>query len=81
MGFDACVMAVKYAKRFGATCVVDPFCGKGSVLAIANHFGLNWILAINNDQAKLCMVKETTQDSKSTAYSPIFEFRRKELLC
>ncbi len=43
MGFDACVMAVKYAKKFGSTCIVDPFCGKGSVLAIANHFGMNSI--------------------------------------
>lgn len=41
MGFDACVMAVKYVQRYGGKCVVDPFCGKGSVLAVANHFGLD----------------------------------------
>lgn len=41
MGFDACVMAVKYAKKFGSKCILDPFCGKGSVLAIANYYGLD----------------------------------------
>jgi len=43
MGIDACVMAVKYAKQFGSTCIIDPFCGKGSTLAIANYFGLHAI--------------------------------------
>eukprot|EP00026_Physarum_polycephalum_P009686 Phypoly_transcript_09819.p1 GENE.Phypoly_transcript_09819~~Phypoly_transcript_09819.p1 ORF type:complete len:358 (+),score=65.00 Phypoly_transcript_09819:44-1117(+) len=43
MGFDACFMAVKYAKKFGSTCIVDPFCGKGSVLAVANYLGMDAI--------------------------------------
>lgn len=41
MGYDACFTAVKYAQKFGSTCIVDPFCGKGSVLAVANYLGMN----------------------------------------
>jgi len=41
MGFNACCLAVKYAKKIGSKCVVDPFCGKGSILAVANYMGLD----------------------------------------
>lgn len=43
MGFNACTMAVKYCKQIGSKCIVDPFCGKGSVLAVANYMGLDSI--------------------------------------
>jgi hypothetical protein len=40
MGSAACEMAVAFAKSIGATTIVDPFCGVGSVLASANAHGL-----------------------------------------
>ena len=40
MGSAACEMAVTFAKSIGATTIVDPFCGVGSVLAAANAHGL-----------------------------------------
>lgn len=43
MGLKACVVAVRYIKKFvpGCDLVIDPFCGKGSILAVANEFGLD----------------------------------------
>jgi len=40
MGSAPCEMAVTFAKSIGATTIVDPFCGVGSVLAAANAHGL-----------------------------------------
>jgi len=41
MGLSACLAAVKWAKGMGATTIVDPFCGHGSILAMANMHGLH----------------------------------------
>lgn len=42
MGLAACTAACKFILRHTATrTVVDPFCGHGTVLAVANHLGLN----------------------------------------
>ncbi|EFA78977.1 hypothetical protein PPL_08445 [Heterostelium album PN500] len=43
MGLNACMVAAKYIRGIGSTTILDPFCGKGSVLAIANLIGLNSI--------------------------------------
>lgn len=43
MGGAACEAAVKFVASIGARTVVDPFCGYGSVLAIANAHGLDAI--------------------------------------
>jgi hypothetical protein len=43
MGGAACEMAVKFAASIGARAIVDPFCGVGSVLAVANAHGLDAI--------------------------------------
>jgi hypothetical protein len=44
MGVNACETAVDIARRIGeARVVVDPFCGFGTVLAIANQHGLDAI--------------------------------------
>ena len=44
MGVEACEVAVRFAKeRAGARVVVDPFCGLGTVLAVANRHGLDGI--------------------------------------
>jgi hypothetical protein len=40
MGRAACDAAVAFAASLGATTIVDPFCGMGSVLAAANGHGL-----------------------------------------
>jgi len=40
MGAAACEAAVRFAIACGATTIVDPFCGVGSVLAVANAHGL-----------------------------------------
>ncbi|KAL0482521.1 tRNA (guanine(10)-N2)-dimethyltransferase [Acrasis kona] len=42
-GINACMMAVMYCKNAGATTIVDPFCGKGSILLAANYAGLDAI--------------------------------------
>lgn len=41
MGFNATLLAMKFLVSGGAKCVYDPFCGKGSVLAVANYLGLD----------------------------------------
>jgi hypothetical protein len=41
MGGAACEVAVRFAASIGARTVVDPFCGLGSVLAVANAHGLD----------------------------------------
>ena len=42
MGRDACVAVVRFLVRHTrCRTVVDPFCGMGSVLAVANEFGLS----------------------------------------
>jgi len=42
-GFNACMMVIQYVKHFNncCKCIIDPFCGKGSVLAVANFLGLD----------------------------------------
>jgi hypothetical protein len=46
MGLNACEYACRFIKNSGVNTIIDPFCGQGSVLAIANKLGLN---AIGND--------------------------------
>ena len=41
MGTKACEAAVRFVASVGARVVVDPFCGMGSVLAVANSAGLD----------------------------------------
>lgn len=40
MGLRATLYAVKFVQSMGATCIIDPFCGKGTVLAAANFLQL-----------------------------------------
>ena len=40
MGVDACRLACRFLREESSTTlVVDPFCGHGTALAVANHFG------------------------------------------
>jgi hypothetical protein len=44
MGIRAAAHAVRFARdQVGATTILDPFCGVGTVLAVANALGLNAI--------------------------------------
>ncbi|KAF2072916.1 hypothetical protein CYY_005773 [Polysphondylium violaceum] len=43
MGLNSCKVAIMYLKSLNMKCVVDPFCGKGSILAVANLYGMNSI--------------------------------------
>lgn len=43
MGIEACRLAIRFARDEGATVIVDPFCGHGTVLAVANAMGLDAI--------------------------------------
>ncbi len=44
MGLEAAHAAVLWLRdHAGARCIVDPFCGVGTVLAVANHHGLDAI--------------------------------------
>ena len=41
MGADCAVHIVKFLSAHNVTHVTDPFCGKGTVLAAANAFGIS----------------------------------------
>ena len=43
LGRDACAHAVRFLQRYAptSTTVVDPFCGEGMTLAVANALGMN----------------------------------------
>lgn len=42
MGLEACIAVARFLKKSTPTrTVVDPFCGLGTMLAVANHFGLD----------------------------------------
>eukprot|EP01111_Echinosteliopsis_oligospora_P014565 TRINITY_DN5509_c0_g1_i2.p1 TRINITY_DN5509_c0_g1~~TRINITY_DN5509_c0_g1_i2.p1 ORF type:complete len:220 (-),score=46.83 TRINITY_DN5509_c0_g1_i2:18-677(-) len=43
VNFESIILAVKYAKHIGSRCIIDPFCRRGDILAVANYFGLNSI--------------------------------------
>jgi hypothetical protein len=42
-GINACLIAMFHCKNAGAKTIIDPFCGKGSILLAANYFGLDAI--------------------------------------
>eukprot|EP00960_Hanusia_phi_P056128 763159-Hanusia_phi.AAC.13 len=42
IGLDACVLCVAFLRNAGnVSTVIDPFCGQGTTLAVANALGLN----------------------------------------
>eukprot|EP00667_Euglena_gracilis_P017000 EG_transcript_17853 len=43
IGMGTCTRAIRFLLRAGGAVVVDPFCGTGTVLAVANFFGLRAI--------------------------------------
>lgn len=52
MGVEACALAVRFVlAATNARCIADPFCGRGTALAVANAFGLD---AIGVDRSARC---------------------------
>jgi DNA modification methylase len=51
-GLNACERAVSFLRDGGVTSVLDPFCGRGSILAVANSLGLD---AIGIDLSTACV--------------------------
>ena len=52
MGVEACALAVRFAlAETNARTIVDPFCGEGTALAVANAFGLD---AVGVDRSERC---------------------------
>jgi len=44
IGLDACIVGMSFLKNAARVdTVIDPFCGQGTVLAVANYMGLNAI--------------------------------------
>ena len=44
VGFDCCLMGIAFLKEVANTsCIIDPFCGHGTVLAMANTLGIDSI--------------------------------------
>jgi len=69
MGLQACMTATRYIKNHVTGCrlVIDPFCGLGSVLSVANEFGLDSLgVEISKKRAKeaALLVTRTLQFDK-----------------
>lgn len=43
IGLDSCILGLEFLKASEVQCVIDPFCGQGTVLAVANAFGMKSI--------------------------------------
>ncbi len=66
MGIEACTVACRFLKdEVGATLIVDPFCGRGTVLAVANSLGLD-ALGIDKS-AKRCRAARAVSVEKIAA--------------
>jgi len=65
MGVDACRLACRFLREESETrLVVDPFCGHGTVLAVANHFGFD-ALGIELSTRKVRAARRLTLDLSS----------------
>jgi len=74
MWVDACLFAVNSLKKKGITRIIDPFCGKGTILAAANHVGLH---AIGIDISINCC--ETSRNLDSSLLFSSKKQRKKRL--
>ena len=62
MGVEACRLACRFLREESeTTLVVDPFCGHGTALAVANHFGFD-ALGIELSTRKVRAAKRLTLD-------------------
>lgn len=67
MLFEACVESVKFvAKETQSNLIINPFCGYGSALAMANYFGLRSIgIERSPKRAQRARLLQVTEDGKS----------------
>lgn len=67
MGLEVSLMIAKYVVDQTTTkTIVNPFCGQGSMLAAANHFGLNAIgIERSPKRAEAARLLKVSQDGKS----------------
>jgi len=75
------MFAVEFAKLMGAQCIIDPFCGKGTVLAAANFLQLSAVgVELNPKVARKAQKLESNIFEGSapltTAASPCKNFLR-----
>lgn len=66
MGLEACTTAIRWILEHTSTrTVVDPFCGVGTSLAVANRLGLSAVgVELNRKRAKLARELEVTLPGK-----------------
>mmetsp|Transcript_25882 Transcript_25882/g.56245 ORF Transcript_25882/g.56245 Transcript_25882/m.56245 type:complete len:336 (+) Transcript_25882:104-1111(+) len=58
-GIQSLLEVVSHLKARGCTTLVDPFCGEGAVLAIANYYGMDAIgVEITKKRAKVAMKQD-----------------------
>jgi hypothetical protein len=60
-GVNAVALCINYAKEVGVKTVVDPFCGSGTTLAVANAFGLHAI-GVELDKKRCAQAKKLELD-------------------
>jgi hypothetical protein len=67
MGVDACGLACRFLREESATTlVVDPFCGHGTALSVANHFGFDALgIELSTRKAKAARRLQLEQGSPS----------------
>jgi hypothetical protein len=69
VGLDACICGVLFLRRVGKNNVLDPFCGRGTVLAVANAFGLHAEgVEISNNRVKKAVKLDLLDDIVKIPY-------------
>lgn len=68
MGVEACEVAVTFVKgKPKASVVVDPFCGLGTVLAVANRHGLDAVgVELSRKRAEKAQTLEVRPPKRGT---------------
>lgn len=73
-GLEACLLCLAFLRYVvNAPCVINPFCGKGTILAVANYFGLRSIgIEVMPKRARKALSKDLRNQINSL---PIEKFR------
>ena len=67
MGLLACAFACEYVQRNTRhRCIVDPFCGQGSVLAVANAQGMDSV-GVDTSKRRCCLARQLDVRGKDLA--------------
>lgn len=70
MGLEACIMIAKFlAEQTSTKTLIHPFCGQGSMVAMANHFGLGAIgIERSPKRADMARVLKVVQQDKELSF-------------